>query len=64
MQNWMQVLDQAARKFEKDTVYIFGHAAEGYEVTGTKDDLMKFRDYLGRGTGLCPTGTESWHYKR
>jgi len=48
MQNWMQVLEQTSRKFEKDTIYIFGHAAEGFEVTGTKDDLMKFRDYLGR----------------
>jgi glyoxylase-like metal-dependent hydrolase (beta-lactamase superfamily II) len=48
MQNWMKVLDSAVDKYEKDTLYIFGHAAEGYEVTGTKEDLMKFKDYLGR----------------
>jgi glyoxylase-like metal-dependent hydrolase (beta-lactamase superfamily II) len=48
MQHWMKVLDSAVDKYEKDTLYIFGHAAEGYDVTGTKDDLMKFKDYLGR----------------
>lgn len=48
MQNWMKVLDNTLDKYEKDTLYIFGHAAEGYEVTGTKGDLIKFKDYLGR----------------
>jgi glyoxylase-like metal-dependent hydrolase (beta-lactamase superfamily II) len=48
IQNWIKVLDKAVDKYEKDTLYIFGHAAEGYEVTGTKDDLSKFKDYLGR----------------
>ena len=48
MQSWIQVLDKTIKKYEKDTLYIFGHAADGYEVTGTKDDLNKFRDYLSR----------------
>lgn len=48
MQNWMNVLDRAIDKYEKDTLYIFGHAAEGHEVAGTKEDVLKFKDYLGR----------------
>mgnify|MGYP003575646859 CR=1 FL=1 len=48
IQNWIKVLDSAVDKYEKDTLYIFGHAGEGHEVTGTKEDLMKFKDYLGR----------------
>ncbi|MFN2458276.1 MAG: MBL fold metallo-hydrolase [Chitinophagaceae bacterium] len=48
IQNWIKVLDKTAHEFERDTIYIFGHAAEGYEVTGTSDDLMKFKDYLQR----------------
>ncbi len=48
IQNWMKVLDKAADKYEKDTLYIFGHAGEGYEVTGSRTDLYAFRDYLGR----------------
>ncbi len=48
IESWIKVLNKAADKYEKDTLYIFGHAAEGYEVTGTRDDLYKFREYLER----------------
>lgn len=48
IRNWIQVLDKIANKFERDTTYIFGHAAEGYEVTGVREDLYKFKEYLER----------------
>ena len=48
IENWIKVLNKAADKYEKDTMYIFGHAAEGYEVTGSNKDLYAFRDYLQR----------------
>jgi glyoxylase-like metal-dependent hydrolase (beta-lactamase superfamily II) len=48
IQNWVEVLSVAASRYEKDTMYIFGHAAEGSEITGSKDDLSKFREYLQR----------------
>lgn len=48
MRGWMEVLDKTVKKFSRKTLYIFGHAAEGHEVTGTADDLKKFRDYLGQ----------------
>ncbi len=47
MKNWMEVLNKAMDKFEKKTQYIFGHAGPGYQVTGSADELAKFRDYLG-----------------
>lgn len=47
MKSWMQVLDKGLNKFDKNTSYIFGHSGPGYKVTGTADDLEKFRDYLG-----------------
>lgn len=47
MKNWQTVLDTAVKKFDSKTKYIFGHAAEGKEVTGTADDLKMFNDYLG-----------------
>ena len=47
MKNWMQVLDKALNKFDKETIYVFGHAGPGYKVTGTADELNKFRDYIG-----------------
>ncbi len=47
MKSWMEILDNALKKFDKETMYVFGHAATGYKVTGTTDDINKFRDYLG-----------------
>lgn len=48
MKNWMEVLNKTTNKFDSKTKYIFGHAAEGYDVTGSAEDLKKFGDYLGR----------------
>jgi glyoxylase-like metal-dependent hydrolase (beta-lactamase superfamily II) len=47
IKSWMEVLNKALAKFDKETMYVFGHAATGYKVTGTSDELNKFRDYLG-----------------
>jgi glyoxylase-like metal-dependent hydrolase (beta-lactamase superfamily II) len=48
MKSWIEVLDKAVKKFDNDTIYIYGHAVDGYEVTGKADDLKKFGDYLGQ----------------
>ena len=47
IKNWMEVLNKALNKFDNETMYVFGHAGPGYKVTGTADELNKFRDYLG-----------------
>jgi cyclase len=47
IKNWMEVLNKGINKFDKETIYVFGHAGPGYNVTGTADELGKFRDYLG-----------------
>ena len=47
IKNWMEVLNKAVNKFDKETMYVFGHCGTGYKVTGTADELNKFRDYLG-----------------
>lgn len=48
MKSWIKVLDKARSQFDDKTVFIYGHAGDGYEVTGSKDDLARFGDYLGR----------------
>lgn len=48
MNSWVKVLDKAVDTFNKKTIYVYGHAGTGYDVTGTSDDLKKFGDYLGR----------------
>jgi glyoxylase-like metal-dependent hydrolase (beta-lactamase superfamily II) len=47
MKNWIEVLNKTVNKLDSKTKYIFGHAGDGYEVTGNADDLKKFGDYLG-----------------
>lgn len=46
--NWITILEKVPKEYDKDSLYIFGHAGEGYEVTGTGGDLLKFADYLKR----------------
>lgn len=46
--NWVKILDKARRKFDKDTLFIFGHSLEPGAETGTKEDLKLFQDYLSK----------------
>ncbi len=48
MKNWIIALNKVSDRFSNDTIFIFGHAADGYEVTGTKDDLKAFAEYLDK----------------
>jgi cyclase len=47
IQSWISVLDTAMKTFSNKTIFVYGHAADGYDVTGPKDDLLVFHDYLG-----------------
>lgn len=47
IKSWIEVLNKALDKFSRNTIFIYGHSAKGYKTTGTRDDLNKFRDYLG-----------------
>lgn len=46
--NWIVVLDKALKKYDKDTLFIYGHAFDPDKVTGNKDDLRAMKDYLSR----------------
>ncbi len=47
MRNWARLLRHVVDSHARDTIYIFGHAAEGLPVTGSSAELLQFRDYLG-----------------
>ena len=46
IKSWVEVLGKTVKKLDKKTKYIFGHSAEGYEITGNWEDLGKFSEYL------------------
>jgi hypothetical protein len=45
--NWIVVLGKVAAELPADTIYIFGHAGAGREVTGSRADLERHAAYLG-----------------
>lgn len=46
--NWIVVLENALKKYDKDTLFVFGHAFDPDKVTGNKDDLQAMKDYVSR----------------
>jgi glyoxylase-like metal-dependent hydrolase (beta-lactamase superfamily II) len=43
---WVRSLERIAAGHDADTLYIFGHAKTGFEVTGRRADLLYQRDFL------------------
>ena len=43
---WITVLERVVKGHGADTLFIFGHAKEGWKVTGDRKDLLFQRDYL------------------
>lgn len=46
IENWIDILQQLQSNFDNDAIFIFGHAGDGYNVTGNKDDLAAMADYF------------------
>lgn len=46
IKGWIQVLENVAKEYPADTIFVFGHAGEKYPVTGSRADLLTFRNYL------------------
>lgn len=48
IRHWISVLEDAQKNTDGDTLFIFGHAAENYPVTGSQDDLKAMANYLDK----------------
>ena len=46
--NWITVLDKTLNKFDNNTKFIFGHSDNGFDVTGGKEDIKAFQNYLSK----------------
>jgi glyoxylase-like metal-dependent hydrolase (beta-lactamase superfamily II) len=49
IRNWINVLERVTNDHDAATTYIFGHSKAGLPLTGTRVELLGFRDYF---TGL------------
>ncbi len=46
VKNWIKILHKTAITFDEKTLFVFGHAGTGYDITGNKADIKAFEDYL------------------
>jgi cyclase len=46
IKNWITILEKAQKKYNKKTIFIFGHAHETASVTGGKEDLKLMKDFF------------------
>lgn len=46
IKSWIEVLDKTRKKLDRKTMYVYGHSAEGFDITGKSEDLEKFAEYL------------------
>jgi cyclase len=46
--NWIQVLEKTINYFDSETIFVFGHALDPEKITGGKDDLRAFQNYLSK----------------
>lgn len=46
IKSWISVLDKALNTFDSQTIFVFGHAFDPEKITGNKDDIKVFQDYL------------------
>jgi cyclase len=46
IQSWVNVLDKTISKFDKDTLFVFGHSADPLKVTGGKEEIRAMQNYL------------------
>ena len=44
--NWINILDHTVGKFDEETIFVFGHSDNGFDITGTKEDIKAFTNYL------------------
>ncbi|PWK25176.1 glyoxylase-like metal-dependent hydrolase (beta-lactamase superfamily II) [Arcicella aurantiaca] len=44
--SWINVLDKIHHTFDNETIFIFGHAFDPEKITGNKEDINAFKDYL------------------
>lgn len=44
--NWISILEKVSQKFEKDTIFIFGHADKNELTTGNASNIVEMRNFL------------------
>ncbi len=46
IRHWIVVLEEVAKNYPADAIYVFGHGSAKFGVTGQRGDLLVLRDYF------------------
>ena len=46
VKSWIQVLDKTQSTFDKNTIFVFGHAFDPEKITGGMEEVKLFKDFL------------------
>jgi len=46
VQHWSAALEKARKRFDKDTMFVFGHAFDPEKVIGTMDDVIAMQNFM------------------
>lgn len=59
VKNWPVALEMAQQKFDKDSIFVFGHAFDPQKVTGTMDDLKAMQNYMEKLTDFVQSSIKA-----
>lgn len=48
LKKWAEILPKIYKDFGKNTKYVFGHAGNGFDFVGTREDIRSYATYLGQ----------------
>ena len=48
IKNWIAVLEKTITTFDNETIFVFGHALDPEKLTGNKEDIKAFQNYLAK----------------
>ena len=59
VKNWPLALELAQKKFNKDTIFVFGHAFDPEKVIGTREDLKAMQNFLEKLADFVQTSIKA-----
>ena len=59
LRHWVVVLEQIAKEYPADAIYVSGHGNAKFGITLPRDDLLVFRDYLSAVLATTAAGIKA-----
>jgi cyclase len=57
--NWIVALESAQKQFNKDTIFVYGHAFDPAKVVGTIDDLKAMQNFMEKLVAFVDSGIKA-----